>query len=78
MCYVNSVTISVRIPRELKEKIDRYGVRVSEVVRKALEEEVRRREFEEAVKAAEELGELFSKIPDGEIVRVIKEYRRTR
>ena len=75
---MGSVTISVRIPRELKEKIDRYGVRVSEVVRKALEEEVRRREFEEAVKAAEELGELFSKIPDEEIVRVIKEYRRTR
>jgi len=78
VCYVNSVTISVRIPRELKEKIDRYGVRVSEVVRRALEEEVKRKEFEEAVRAAEELGELFSRIPDEEIVRIIREGRRTR
>jgi len=75
---VNSVTISVRIPRELKEKIDRYGVRVSEVVRRALEEEVRRKEFVEAVRAAEELGELFSRIPDEEIVRIVREGRRTR
>jgi len=72
------VTISVRIPRELKKKIDSYGIKISEVVRKALEEEVRRRELEEAVKAAEELRELFSRIPDEEIVRVIKEYRRTK
>ena len=75
---MNSVTISVRIPRELKKKIDSYGIKISEVVRKALEEEVRRRELEEAVKAAEELRELFSRIPDEEIVRVIKEYRRTK
>ncbi len=75
---VGSVTISVRIPKELKEKIDRYGVRISEVVRKALEEEVRRRELEEAAKAAEELGELFSRVPDDEIVRSVREYRRSR
>jgi len=75
---VGSVTISVRIPKELKEKIDRYGVRVSEVVRKALEEEVRRRELEEAAEAAEELGKLFSRIPDDEIVRSIREFRRAR
>jgi len=75
---VGSVTISVRIPKELKEKIDRYCVRVSEVVRKALEEEVRRRELEEAAEAAEELGKLFSRIPDDEIVRSIREFRRAR
>ena len=76
VCHMGSVTISVRIPRELKEKIDRYGVKISEVVRKALEEEVRRRELEEAAEAAEELGKIFSRIPDDEIIRTIKEYRR--
>ena len=75
---MGSVTISVRIPKELKEKIDRYGVRVSEVVRKALEEEVRRRELEESAEAAEELGKFFSRIPDDEIVRSIREFRRAR
>lgn len=67
---MGSVTISVRIPKELKDKVDRYGVRISEVVRK--------RELEEAAKVAEELGELFSRVPDDEIVRAIKEDRRGR
>jgi antitoxin CcdA len=37
------VAVSARIRRELYEKIQRYGIRVSEVIRKALEEEVGRR-----------------------------------
>ncbi len=78
MITMSSTTISVRIPKELKEKIDKHGIRVSQVVRKALEEEVKRRELEEAAKAAEELGEMFSKIPEQEIVRLVKEYRRSR
>ena len=41
MYYVNSVTISVKISKKLKEKIDKYGIKISEVVRKVLEEEVR-------------------------------------
>ena len=73
-----SVVISVRIPRELKEKIDEYGIRVSQVVRKALIEEVKKRELEEASKAAEELGKLFSKLSNEEIVSTIREYRRNR
>lgn len=40
---MSSVTISVRISKKLKEKIDRYGIKISEVVRKALEEEVRKK-----------------------------------
>jgi len=34
---MNSVTITVRIPKELKEELSRYGIKVSSVVRKALE-----------------------------------------
>ncbi len=75
---LDSVTISVRISRQLREKIKKYGIRVSEVVRKALEEEIKRRESEEAAEAAEELGKIFSRIPEQEIVRLIREYRRSR
>ncbi|RLG46339.1 MAG: hypothetical protein DRO00_03705 [Thermoproteota archaeon] len=75
---MSSVTISVRIPKELKEKIDKHGIKVSDVVRRALEDEVKRRELEEAAKAAEELSKLFSKIPEQEIIRLIKEYRGSR
>jgi len=41
---------------------------VNEVLRRALEEEVRKRRREELKATAAELGELFSRIPDKEIV----------
>ena len=67
--------ISVRIPTELKADLKRYGIEVSEVTRKALEEEVRRREREELRVMAEDLGEFFGKIPRERIVEGIREDR---
>lgn len=75
---MNSVTVSVRVPKRLKEELSRYGVEVSRVVREALEEEVRRRRLEEFGEIAGELGELFAKVPEGEIVRGVRETRRSR
>jgi len=73
-----SVTVSVRIPRRLKEEAKRYGVNISEVARRALEEEVRRRKLEEAAAAARRVGELFSRISAEEIVEWLREARRER
>lgn len=67
--------ISVRIPTELKDDLKRYGIEVSDVTRKALEEEVRRREREELQRMAEELGEFLEKIPRERIVEGIREDR---
>ncbi len=67
--------ISVRIPTELKDDLRRYGIEVSEVTRKALEEEVRRREREELRGMAEELGKFLEKIPRERIVEGIREDR---
>ena len=67
--------ISVRVPTELKDDLKRYGIEVSEVTRKALEEEVRRREREELQRMAEELGEFLEKIPQERIVEGIREDR---
>lgn len=67
--------ISVRISTELKVDLKRYGIEVSEVTRKALEEEVRRREREELQGMAEELGEFLEKIPRERIVEGIREDR---
>jgi post-segregation antitoxin (ccd killing protein) len=72
-----SVTISVRIPKELKEKIKKYGINISHVVRKALEEELRKKKIEEAREAAKRLGEFFSKIPEENIVKCIKISRKS-
>ena len=71
-----STTISVRVPKKLKEEIERYKIKVSELVRKFLEEEVRKRKRRELENNAEELGEFFSKLSREEVVRRIREMRR--
>ena len=45
-----SAVVSVRIPEELKETLKKYGVKVSEAARRALEDEVERRRMEEAIR----------------------------
>jgi Arc/MetJ-type ribon-helix-helix transcriptional regulator len=72
-----SVTISVRIPKELKEEIKKYGINISHVVRKALEEELRKKKIEEAKEAAKRLGVFFSKISEEDIVKCIKISRKS-
>ncbi|MCE4599625.1 MAG: type II toxin-antitoxin system CcdA family antitoxin [Desulfurococcales archaeon] len=72
------VTISARIRRELYEKLKRYGIVVSDVIRKALEEEVKRREEEEVREALRRAQELLLKIPPEEIVSIIRSGREER
>jgi post-segregation antitoxin (ccd killing protein) len=73
-----SVTVTVRIPKELKEEAKRHGINISHVLRRALEEELRRRKMEEVEEAAKRVGELFSRIPEEEIVNWIKKARKER
>jgi predicted transcriptional regulator len=72
-----TTVISIRVPDETKSDIDKYGIEVSSVARRAIEEEIRRRKLEEATEAAEELGDYFSKIPEEQVLKWIKEDRRT-
>ena len=71
-----SVVISVRIPRRLKEECKSLGVNISEVVRRALEEEVRRRRERLLLEAAERAGEVFSRLAPRQVVELIKEDRK--
>lgn len=72
------VTVSAKISRELYEKLKRYGISISEVVRRALEEEVRRAEEKEAEEALERLGRILAKVPSEEVTRLIREGREER
>lgn len=78
MYMKKNITITVRIPKEVKNDIQRYKIKISKVVRKALEEEIKRRKLEELKEAADRLGELLAQIPDEEIVKTIKETRKLR
>jgi antitoxin component of RelBE/YafQ-DinJ toxin-antitoxin module len=71
-------TVSARIPQELKEKIDRYNVKTSEIIRSALEEEVRKRELEELKAEVHRLKPILDRITTEEVVKSIREDRDKR
>jgi len=73
-----SVVVSARVPKELKEELKRYGVNISEVIRRALEEELQRIKEERAKEVLKRAAEILKKIPEDEIVRFIREDRLSR
>lgn len=76
--YVGYAVVSARIRRELYEKLKRYGVPVSEVIRRALEEEVRRREEVEIRKALARAQAILRRIPLEELVEAVRAGREGR
>ena len=72
------VTVSAKVPRKLKELLDKYGIKPGPVIRRALEEEVRKRMLEEAEEKARRLSEKVAHIPDDEVARIIREDREVR
>jgi post-segregation antitoxin (ccd killing protein) len=74
----NQITVTAKIPSELKERLAKLGVNVSELVREALQCEVERLERERRRKLAEEAGEIFQKIPVAEFVEAVRASRENR
>ncbi len=50
-----SETVTFRVPRELKERMRRYKINWSEILRKTVEETIRKYELVEAAKIADEI-----------------------
>ncbi len=75
---LSQVTVSAKIPRRLKELLDRYDIKPGPVIRRALEEEVRRRMLSEIEERAKKLSERVPHIPDEEIAEIIREDRERR
>lgn len=71
-------TVSVKIPTELKRKMKEHGIKPAEIVRKAIQEEVRRREAEEIDLRLRKLKPILDKISVEEIVAMIREDRESR
>jgi len=69
------VTVSAKIPRWLKDLLDRYGIKFGPIIRRALEEEVRKRALSELEGKAKELSRRLQNITDEEIVSLIREDR---
>ena len=72
------VTVSVKIPVELKEEMERLGVKPSKMLREIIEAEIRRRKVEELKREIDEVKPILKKIPVDEVVRLIREERERR
>jgi len=72
------VTVSTKIPKQLKEKIKKFKIKPSKILRKALEDEVRKREIEELKEEAISLRPIFEKMNMEDIVKGIREDRESR
>ena len=72
------ITVSTKIRKELKDEAEKLGVKISEVLRRALEEEVKRRKLEVLKGRLEEIGNILDKIDIDSIVGSIREDRESR
>ena len=72
------VTVSAKVPRELREEAERLGIRISEFLRKALEEEVKKRKIEVLKEELNTISAILNKIDVNRIVKHIREDREAR
>jgi len=68
----------VKVPIELKEKMKKLGIKTSEVLRTAIEEEVRLRETERVKADIRELKPVLNRIPMEDAVKSIRDDREQR
>jgi Ulp1 family protease len=72
------VTVSTKIPKQLKEKMQRLKIKPSKILRKALEEEVKKREMEELKEEINKLKPILDKVSMEDIVKSVREDREIR
>ncbi|MEM1610648.1 MAG: hypothetical protein QXQ57_03245 [Sulfolobales archaeon] len=72
------VTISIKIRRDVMEKLKNRGIKISDVLRRAIEKELRRIGLSEIEAEVEELRGLLSEFDTEFIVRSIRGSRNSR
>ncbi|MEM2928409.1 MAG: ribbon-helix-helix protein, CopG family [Nitrososphaerota archaeon] len=68
------ITISAKVDEELKKKAEKLGINISVLVRKALEEEIKKLELKNFINKLEQIKKA-NKLPSGTIVKIIREMR---
>ncbi len=69
------VTISAKIPKELKEMMDQLGIKPGPIIREALKREVKIAMLKKLEERAKKLSKELPPIPDEEIASIIREDR---
>jgi post-segregation antitoxin (ccd killing protein) len=74
-----STVISAKVPKNLKQKAKRYGLKIGVLVRKALEEEVRRIEEKELSKNLDEISAMLKgHLTKNDVVKAVRSSRNER
>jgi len=71
-------TVSVKVPAEMKQKLKKYGIKPSKLLRKTLEQEIRKREIEEIKTKIQNLGDALTRIDMADVVSTIRTDRDKR
>jgi len=72
------ITVSVKVPIEVKEKLEKLGIKPSKILKRAIDEELRRREIEEIEDKLKELKNVLNRFSREFIVESIREDRESR
>ena len=72
------ITVSVKVPIEVKEKLEKLGIKPSKLLKRAIDEELRRREIEEIEDKLKELKNVLNRFSREFIVESIREDRESR
>lgn len=72
------VTVSAKVRKELVEEAKQLRINISELIRRALEEEVRRRKLVNLEERLKKKHHVLAKIEINEIIRLIREDRESR
>jgi hypothetical protein len=71
-------TVSAKIPRAIKKKLDEFGISPSEVIRRALYEELKEAELRKLKKEVKSVKPIIAKITSEVVVKSIREDREER
>ena len=71
-------TVSAKIPKEKKARMEELGISPSELFRKAIDREIEEREWEQVIKKLDEAGSILRKTSKEEWVKAIRESRDER
>jgi len=69
------VTVSTKVKKEVKEEAEKLGIKISEFLRNALEEEIKKRKIELLKEKLEEVEDALDKLDVDRIVKSIREDR---
>lgn len=72
------VTISAKVSKELKKRADELAINISALVRRALEDEIKKMELQRALETLEDEIETSPELSEGTVVKTIRNMREGR